>query len=196
MGGGCKFLIIAKECGNFRLEPSSPFFEHAAHCRYCTLLSYSNCTLLRYRVPIVWSLGSICKQCVCKTKNGVAYHYQYSSIDKAGTLFFAFCTWTQFVFWFCFGFVWNGPNRAVNFLCLLLLLLAALCRTEHTRQIILKQPSAEVTSKLGWVPSSVVKAMGFRQDWALRAIVLQLMDELIVCKREWNDCVAGVIYSM
>lgn len=35
------------------------------------------------------------------------------------------------------------------------------------------------------MPASVIKAMGFTQDWKLRAKVLQLLDEVIVPKSEF-----------
>ena len=51
-------------------------------------------------------------------------------------------------------------------------------------QVSLSLPSAELSSKLGWVPSFVVKALGYRDDWGLRAKVLELLDAYIVPKRE------------
>lgn len=53
-------------------------------------------------------------------------------------------------------------------------------------QVSLSLPSAELSSKLGWVPSFVVKALGYRDDWGLRAKVLELLDAYIVPKRKWS----------
>lgn len=44
--------------------------------------------------------------------------------------------------------------------------------------------STELASKVGWIPGEVVKAIAFREDWELRARVLELMDAYIVPKGE------------
>ncbi|CAM9525786.1 unnamed protein product, partial [Scytosiphon promiscuus] len=59
--------------------------------------------------------------------------------------------------------------------------------------ISLKLPSGELSSKLGWVPASVVKAMGFHTDWDLRAKVLRLLDEIIVPGELRDEARAAVL---